>query len=99
MIGESPIRSLDDNEVRAGTEQKLATLWCESLHQQRSSVRPTDDFFAQGGDSLAITMLLFRVQEEFGAELSPASLLENPTLRQFAAVVDMVQVACVPDTI
>lgn len=91
MTFELPGTSVGENDQKTGTEKKLATVWSESLQQHGSSIQPTDDFFALGGDSLAMTVVLFRVQQEFGAELSPASLLENPTLRQFAAIVDMVQ--------
>ena len=68
-------------------EQAIAALWCEVL-VSNAPVQPTDNFFALGGDSLAMTMVLFRIKEELGLELPPGALLEAPDLRSFCAVVE-----------
>jgi len=68
------------------TEREVAALWCEVLHSP--SVTPTDNFFALGGDSLAVMMVLFKVHEVLGVELPPGSLLESPCLRDFCMLVD-----------
>ena len=69
------------------TEREIAALWSEVL-QTDVPVTPNENFFSLGGDSLAMTMVLFRVQEVFGVELSTAALLETPELGAFAALVD-----------
>ena len=69
------------------TEQKVGALWNEIL-ESRLSLKSTDNFFSLGGDSLAMTLVLFRVNEVFHVELSAASLLENPELGAFSALLD-----------
>jgi acyl carrier protein len=69
------------------TEREIGALWCEILQTDIPGTS-TDNFFALGGDSLAMTMVLFRVQEVFGVELPTAALLETPELGPFAALVD-----------
>src|SRR5690242_16330410 len=55
------------------TERRLATLWCEVL-QCREPPLAKDNFFSLGGDSVALTMLLFRVHQEFGLDLPPVTI-------------------------
>lgn len=69
------------------TEREIAALWREIL-QIDATVTSTDNFFSLGGDSLAMTMVLFRVQEVFGIELPTAALLETPELGSFSNLVD-----------
>ena len=69
------------------TEREIAALWCEVL-QTEAPVTSSENFFSLGGDSLAMTMVLFRVQEVFGVELPTAALLETPELGAFSALVD-----------
>jgi FkbH-like protein len=52
----------------AQTAQRLAGIWCELLH--KSAVAPEDNFFDLGGHSLLAVLLLMRIKEEFGVELS-----------------------------
>lgn len=49
-------------------ERRLARLWAELL--KRPSVLVTDNFFDLGGHSLLAVLLLMRIKEEFGVELS-----------------------------
>jgi acyl carrier protein len=73
-------------EVTA-TETRIAGMWSEFIATP-SAIQPTDNFFALGGDSLAMTMLLFRIKEELGVDLPPGALLEAPELRAFCAQID-----------
>lgn len=50
------------------TELKLAQIWAELLEKQ--TVRRTDNFFDLGGHSLVAVLLLMRIRETFGVELS-----------------------------
>lgn len=50
------------------TERRLARLWAELL--KRPAVLVTDNFFDLGGHSLLAVLLLMRIKEEFGVELS-----------------------------
>lgn len=49
-------------------ERRLARLWAELL--KRPSILVTDNFFDLGGHSLLAVLLLMRIKEEFGVELS-----------------------------
>jgi acyl carrier protein len=50
------------------TEAALARIWSELL--ERRSVSVTDNFFDLGGHSLLAVLLLLRIRESFGVELS-----------------------------
>jgi FkbH-like protein len=50
------------------TERKLARIWSELL--ERVTIVPTDNFFDIGGHSLLAVLLLLRIREAFGVELS-----------------------------
>jgi acyl carrier protein len=69
-------------EKVAVSELAVAAIWAEVL-QCSDSIRSESNFFALGGDSLSIMMMLFRVEEEFGLEVDPAILIESPTLQGF----------------
>jgi acyl carrier protein len=69
------------------TEQQIAGLWNEVLMLD-SPVTASDHFFALGGDSLAITMIVFRVNEMLRIDVSPGTLVEFPVLREFCAALD-----------
>lgn len=69
------------------TERTVAALWSEVL-QTADLPGATDDFFALGGDSMAMVMLEFRIKEEFSVELPAGAVLGAPTLRELSAVVD-----------
>ncbi|HZS30127.1 MAG TPA: AMP-binding protein [Gaiellaceae bacterium] len=47
-----------------------------------------DDFFAVGGDSLRGARIITAVNEELGVELAVSALVEAPTVRRLAAVVE-----------
>lgn len=69
------------------TENRTAVIWSEVL-QCAEPIRPDSNFFALGGDSLGMMMLLFRVGEEYQLETFPEMLLEAPTLREFCVLLD-----------
>jgi len=69
------------------TEQAVANIWAEVL-LSASPPSTTDDFFSLGGDSVAMTTILFRIKEEFSVELEPTAIFSAPTVAALAARVD-----------
>jgi amino acid adenylation domain-containing protein len=63
-------------------EQELADIVRDVLGVQRVGL--DDDFFELGGDSLAAVELVVAVEEHFGVQLSPSTLLDTPTVAQLA---------------
>jgi acetoacetyl-CoA synthetase len=70
----------------AGTEGWLASVWAEIL--RRDAMGPDDDFFDLGGHSLAAARVLAEVRERTGRTLPMATLLQAPTVRRMAALID-----------
>jgi len=68
------------------TERAIAKLWTEIL-QTTGLAKPTDNFFALGGSSIDMVMLLFRIQEEFSIELTDGEIFQAPSLREMATLV------------
>jgi amino acid adenylation domain-containing protein len=64
-------------------EARLKTTWEKIL--KLNPVGLHDDFFALGGHSLLAARMLTRVEQWFGSKIPHSVLVENPTIRQFAA--------------
>jgi acyl carrier protein len=60
--------TLHSSEGMNEVETKLARIWSELL--DRRSISATDNFFDIGGHSLLAVLLLLRIREAFGVELS-----------------------------
>ncbi|HZY20231.1 MAG TPA: acetoacetate--CoA ligase [Ramlibacter sp.] len=72
----------------AGTqplERELEASWAELFGL--TAVRPEDDFFELGGNSLMAARLMARVKAVSGLELPLSALLQAPTLGQLAQLV------------
>jgi acyl carrier protein len=80
--------TLSDNSTvsKDETVRVLAQLWREVL-QTPALPGEADNFFALGGDSMMMTMLEFRIGEELSVELPPGAVLNAPSLRELAALV------------
>lgn len=63
----------------------LSDLWREVL--QTEVPRLEDNFFLLGGDSMAMTTLEFRIQEELGISLPPGAVLTAPTFGEITSLV------------
>jgi acyl carrier protein len=85
--GFSPAPSAQEPSTLSDTERIVADIWREILELSQQPA-PSDTFFELGGDSLTMTLMLFRIAEQFGTELPPAALLEKPDLRAFSALLD-----------
>jgi amino acid adenylation domain-containing protein len=68
------------------TERRLERIWADILRLDH--VWRDESFTALGGDSLSVEEMLERVRGDLGPRLVSGDLAENPTLQQFAAVVD-----------
>jgi FkbH-like protein len=72
------------------TEARLARIWSELL--ERASVVATDNFFDLGGHSLLAVLLLLRIREAFGVELSIDDVYSGTlTLSDLAARIETLQ--------
>ncbi len=65
-------------------QEQLALIWAEVLRLPQVGIH--DDFFKLGGHSLLAVQLLNRINKEFGALLSLATLFQTPTIEQVAAL-------------
>jgi FkbH-like protein len=82
------------NEVAGMTEAeaKLARIWSELL--ERDAVARTDNFFDIGGHSLIAVLLLLRIRETFGVELSIDDVYSGTlTLADLAARIEAAQLS------
>lgn len=70
------------------TEIKLEKIWLEVLTYPVDRIKPQDDFFKLGGNSMQAATLIYRVQKAFQARLSSQALYENTTLGALAAYID-----------
>lgn len=76
-----------DDAPSSETEQKLARIWSELLEKPVQSVAA--NFFDLGGHSLLAVLLLMRVKEEFGVELSVDDVYSGAlTLGDLAAAIE-----------
>jgi acyl carrier protein len=68
------------DEASSTVEQTLAAIWNEVL-QRFGDVSDSDRFFQLGGDSVAMMMLLFRVEKALRVELNPEQVYEDDSFR------------------
>ncbi|TDQ00457.1 type I polyketide synthase [Labedaea rhizosphaerae] len=74
-------------EPSGRAEERIAELWCQSLHLEQVGV--LDNFFELGGNSLLGVNIVATVRAEFGLdELPPHVLYEAPTVAALAKVVE-----------
>ncbi len=70
---------------RNSLESELAEIWQEILHQEKVSVE--DDFFALGGDSLQVIILLIEIEERWGKVFPPSVIMEAGNIAGLAAII------------
>ncbi|KAL4938517.1 hypothetical protein BDV06DRAFT_52549 [Aspergillus oleicola] len=70
-------------------EQRLRQAWAETLKREPESIRPDDNFFALGGDSVT-AMKLVSISRSHGLELTVGNTFNCPILSDMAAVVNIV---------
>ena len=69
--------------VRDPLERLLIDVWNDVLNL--SHIRPGDDFFELGGNSLKAMALTHRLEQQFDCPFRPAILLQAPTVASLAA--------------
>ncbi|KAI9371278.1 hypothetical protein BJX61DRAFT_543816 [Aspergillus egyptiacus] len=69
-------------------EQRLRQAWGETLKRDPETIRPDDNFFALGGDSV-MAMKLVTTSRAHGLELTVGNAFGNPVLSDMAAVVNV----------
>lgn len=67
-------------------ERELATIWGSVLEVDRVGIH--DDFFALGGDSMLATLVISRVSDMTGRDVTLNELFETPTIAGLAALLD-----------
>jgi amino acid adenylation domain-containing protein len=84
-----PVPAADRPEIRQpylsprdDCQRRLQEIWERLLHVRPVGVR--DNFFELGGDSLLLMNLSMAIKKSFGWDVSPALLLEWPTIQQLA---------------
>ncbi|MDQ6910420.1 MAG: AMP-binding protein, partial [Actinomycetota bacterium] len=72
--------------ARTPTEAAVLAVWEEVLDRRPSGVE--DDFFDQGGHSLAAAAIVARLNDVFDTELPVTAVFDAPTVAELAALVD-----------
>ncbi|QFZ24669.1 non-ribosomal peptide synthase/polyketide synthase [Saccharothrix syringae] len=80
-----PTREHEYVAPRTAAERAVAAIWADVLGVDR--VGAHDDFFTLGGDSIISIRVTSRLREEFGVQLSPRALFENPTVSGLATAI------------
>ncbi|WP_437651322.1 acyl carrier protein [Sorangium sp. So ce362] len=75
---------VDPNSPEAVTAY-LTQLWQDVLRV--SEVRPEDDFFALGGDSMQLVRMLVTVSSELGRELDSDLFFQRPSIATLVRIV------------
>ncbi|MEN3357664.1 MAG: hypothetical protein V7637_1646 [Mycobacteriales bacterium] len=71
---------------RTPTEESVATIWAEVLHQERVGV--LDDFFELGGDSIRSLLIASRASAAFDISLTPRDVLTARTAAALAQAIE-----------
>jgi amino acid adenylation domain-containing protein len=74
---------------RSRTEEAVAASWHKALQVERIGAR--DNFFELGGRSLMFVRMISEINSAFKIRLGMAELIRNPTVEQFAALIDAQQ--------
>ena len=69
----------------AAVEAAILQIWSELLHVD--DVKPEDDFFVLGGDSLTAVQLMMEVDARFGICFDPVEIIDKPTAKAFSDIV------------
>ncbi len=71
---------------RTGLEEIIATAWAEVLGLEKVGVE--DDFFALGGHSMLMVLLLVKVQERLGPDVEIGRILSHATVAEQARALE-----------
>jgi amino acid adenylation domain-containing protein len=74
------------NKPAGSTEEYLELVWKSILGIEKLGVN--DDFFELGGHSLNAVSMMAQIKKEKGIHIPLASLIQHPTIRKFAMLLD-----------
>ena len=77
------------------TEQEVTRVWQQTLGL--AVIGPDDDFFAVGGQSIQAIQAVAALQERLAVDLPMSLVFEAPTVREFAAEIDLARAARHPE--
>lgn len=92
----SSIAAVKSNSGSGDAEAKLIRIWEEVL--DREGVRPEDDFFELGGDSILAIRLMIEIEKQFQKRFEISKLASHPTLRALAGELGGPSSAAAPDS-
>lgn len=94
-LGNSDVETLEESgfsdaerntaQPRDAKEQQLVEIWKETLGSGQIGIH--DSFFELGGSSLVASLVVARVRECFGVELSISEFLNAPTIAELALLI------------
>ena len=70
-------------------ESRLVTIWQSFLGVDKIGIH--DDFFELGGDSLLAVQLIAKTNKEFGIQISPHALINEPTIAGVSQAIENIQ--------
>lgn len=73
-------------EPRSKTEKKIAKIWIGLFGVEQ--IGREDNFYELGGHSLLATTLLNKLRQEFETTISIRDVLDNPTVKELAALIE-----------
>ena len=65
----------------ASAMDKIAAIWAETLAVE--AVKPEDNFFSLGGDSIMVTIMVMQVEQALDQMVSADLVFDAPTLKAF----------------
>ncbi|MFK3873279.1 non-ribosomal peptide synthetase [Pseudoalteromonas rhizosphaerae] len=78
-----------DAQPKTLLEEQVEAVWNKVLKRSESNVK--DSFFSLGGNSLLAIMLCSQLKEAFGFEFPVKMLFQNPTIKDVAAWIEIIQ--------
>jgi acyl-CoA synthetase (AMP-forming)/AMP-acid ligase II/acetyltransferase-like isoleucine patch superfamily enzyme/acyl carrier protein len=72
--------------AESSSEKQLSDIWKDVLKVDQIGTR--DNFFAMGGDSLAMAVMMSVVEDQFSRSISIDEFLKSPTIEGLARLVD-----------
>ncbi len=83
-LPEAALESGQDTAPATPIEEQLMQVWQTVLGLETGRVRPSDDFFRLGGNSLASLRLVSEVYKVFNIDLPVVQVIRTPVLRDMA---------------
>jgi pristinamycin I synthase-3/4 len=80
--------------VQDDTAKALCGIWQRLFGVEQVGL--DTDFLALGGDSVLAMRMATSVREQFGVRISPAQVIDRPTIRELAQLLDAAQRDAVP---